>query len=199
MIIYGYESTERHTTYVSGECPACGNDYATQLTIFMKYAHVFWLPFFPLGKIGITHCQECDYESEVKHMPPEFITAYDKVKASIRPPAWMFAGIVLVVVAILVGTIGSMFNDAQNAQYVQNPQKGDCYEIRLEKDEYTLYKVAKVQEEWVFIQVNEYKTDGIEGVAALYQRSFAEKAIPLPKKRIQEMYEEGVIRNVQRE
>lgn len=92
--------------------------------------------------------------------PSEFITAYDEVQHS--PVAWMFAG------TILVGAIGSLFNDAQ---YVQNPQKSGCCETKLEKDEHTLYKVAKMQEEWAF------------GIEELFQRSFTEKAIPLSKKK----------------
>ena len=141
MIIYGSKATQLAKETQFEKCKNCGSTNSVDIYVIQKYAHVFWIPFFPIGKTGVSQCSHCKQAMRLKEMPDSIRSSYETLKSQAKAPAWTFIGIGLLVLLISWGVVSSKQDDARNAKLVQDPKAGDVYEIRNNYDSYTLYKV----------------------------------------------------------
>lgn len=102
MIIYGWRSTKLATKPVAESCPNCKQTNALHMHVFQKYAHVFWIPFFPLNKYGASQCGNCQQVLKSKQMPEDVKLAYENVKSQTKLPYWTFAGLAIIVFFIIL-------------------------------------------------------------------------------------------------
>ena len=42
------------------KCPYCESVNSTEVFIYSQYFHFFWIPAFPIKKVAIAKCTECD-------------------------------------------------------------------------------------------------------------------------------------------
>lgn len=84
------------------DCGHCHSKMSVRPVFIQRYFHVFWIPFFPLSKKGVTQCSHCKqvlYEKEVPAaMKPAFLDAKGKVKTPLK----YFAGLILLGLLIVV-------------------------------------------------------------------------------------------------
>ena len=65
MLIYGTNGTHlKSMQSTTATCPNCGTKGSLLFSIFGQYAHVYWIPLFPIGKKGGMKCQNCHAELE---------------------------------------------------------------------------------------------------------------------------------------
>jgi len=102
MIIYGWRSTQVATEDIAETCPSCTNRNTLRMYVFQKYAHIFWIPFFPLGKSGASQCGHCQQVLKSKQMPSDVRLAYDNVAAKAKIPYWTFAGVAIIAIIIII-------------------------------------------------------------------------------------------------
>src|SRR6188768_1368202 len=94
MIIYGRRATHLKTTQLKHvACPHCGTNGAVTASVFAQYAHIFWIPFFSVGRTGGTQCQHCKQVLKEKEMPPAVRSAYQDLEKETRIPLWNFLGL----------------------------------------------------------------------------------------------------------
>ncbi|HEY6503901.1 MAG TPA: hypothetical protein VIZ28_08005 [Chitinophagaceae bacterium] len=201
MIIYGTKATLLTKETVVEKCQNCGKINTVEISVFQKYAHVFWIPFFPIGKTGISQCQHCKEALKLKEMPEPLRVSYSNLKQQLKAPIWTFSGLALVAVLITWGIVSEKQNDARNAKLIQAPQKGDIFEVRSGSN-YTLYKVQQVLGDTVYILYNQYETNKISGLADLKKKGntgFADIAEPFLKKEIKAMFDDGDIIDIDRQ
>lgn len=199
MIIYGSRSVKLAVEQVSDSCPHCGTANSIELYVFQKYAHVFWIPFFPIGKTAVSQCNHCKQILKKDEMPSSMISAYDRIKAKTRIPVWTFAGLALVGALILVGFVSNKQKDEKNAKLIQAPATGDVFEVRTKEGQYTLMKVAQVKGDSLFIQLHQYETNKLKGLADLKRKGesgYTEEVFVLLKEDVQAMLKEGEIMDV---
>src|ERR1700753_1324743 len=101
MIIYGWKSSQVATEDLAESCPHCSSRNSLRLFVFQKYAHIFWIPFFPIGKYGATQCGHCKQVMRSKQMTPDVRLAYDNVATRTKVPYWTVVGLGSVGVFIL--------------------------------------------------------------------------------------------------
>jgi hypothetical protein len=201
MIFYGTKSKLVATEQLPGKCQNCETANSVTMHVFQKYAHVFWIPFFPLGKYGVTECSHCKQVLRQKEMPSAMTASYETLKGQTKTPRWMFAGLLLTAVLITAGVIASKQNDERNAQLILTPQSGDVFEIKGKDDRYTLYKVAGVQGDSVFVQVNKYEVTRSSGLAELKRKegnSYADEQLGFTRAELKQMLSSGEILNIDR-
>jgi zinc-ribbon family len=201
MIIYGTKAKEIGKEIISEKCTNCGSILKIDMHVFQKYAHVFWIPFFPIGKTGVSQCDHCKQVLKLKEMPPSIKTSYDNLKAQSKTPVWMFSGLALIALIIISGTISSKNNDKKNAKLILAPHKGDIFEIKTKENQYTIYKVDEVASDSVFIVVNAFETNLQTGIADIKKKgdsSFIYDAFGFSKKELKKMLEDGEILNIDR-
>lgn len=68
MFIYGTESFSKHLGYFGTPttCPSCGNRYSMSYVRIRKWAHVDYIPLFPVKSVYFKMCPICTAGVEMK-------------------------------------------------------------------------------------------------------------------------------------
>jgi len=172
MIIYGTKATLLKAEFIFDPCPNCRTANSVQINVYQRYAHIFWIPFFPIGKTGISVCNDCRQVLKLDQMPPSLKSSYDNIKAHTRIPVWTFAGIFLVAMGIIAIIISEKQKDEKVSKFILSPKKDDVFEIKLKDNEYTLYKVQRLEKDTVYFYANKYQTNQETGLSDLADKEY---------------------------
>ncbi len=201
MIIYGSRNIQLAKEIIIDKCPHCGAQHSVEMYVFQKYAHVFWIPFFPMGKSAISQCEQCKQVLKGNEMPEPLKSDYETLKAQTKTPVWTFAGLALVAIFISMGVYSDNKQDEKNAQLIAAPKSGDVFEIKTADNQYTLYKVDHVNGDTAFLRMHQFETNQSSGIAELKQKgdtAFSEENLPFLNAELKEMLKKGEIQNVVR-
>jgi hypothetical protein len=201
MIIYGSRNKQLINEALFDKCQNCGTQNSIEMHVFQKYAHVFWIPIFPLGKTGVSQCNHCKQVLKHTEMPTSLKQSYENVKAKTKTPTWMYSGLVLIGLLIVFGTYQSKINDEKNAKLILTPLKGDVFEIKTKANQYTLYKVEEVQADSVFIKINNFETNKISGLREMRSKgdsAYSEVVYGFSKNELKTMLQSGEIMDIER-
>ena len=202
MIIFGSNTKQIAAETCPDQCPNCGAYNSVQLYVVQKYAHVFWIPFFPTGKSIVSQCNNCKQALKLKEMPSAMALSSDNLKSQSKTPVWTFAGLALVVVLITFGIINDKKKDEKNARLILAPQTGDIFEIKTDQDQYTLYKIDDVQGDSVFIRINNYETNKVTGLDDLKRKgenAYSEDVFSITKSDLKRMMDKGDVIDIERQ
>ncbi|WP_126973999.1 hypothetical protein [Gynurincola endophyticus] len=198
MIIFGHNSKYVVHEPNYEDCTYCNSKASVSLYIYQKYAHVFWIPMFPLRKVGVSECSHCKQVLRSKQMPASLKSRYEKLKSESRTPLWIFSGTFLLIVLVSSLVFISNKKTALTKKYIAAPQAGDIMKIRTSTGHYTLLRIADVREDSVFIQFNQYEINKSGKLHTLESEPFSEDVFILTKEELQEKYNSGDIFNVDR-
>jgi hypothetical protein len=202
MILYGRKAKSLGTEAIIGKCGNCGNQNTMQMSIVQTYAHVYWIPMFPTGTEAVTECYHCKQVLREAQFTPQLREEYKEVKARLGRPIWAYTGLMIIGVVIVIGLLVNAFNSRRTASLLDNPKKGDVYEVKLTSDSYTLYRIIDViGDSVVYFQVNEYETnqkDGLEDLKRKYGDTYMPDTIGFTIKAFQSLHDEGKILGVDR-
>lgn len=199
MIIYGNRASKVAQESLFIKCPSCGHTSTLTLYVYRKYAHVFWIPFFPIGKTGYCECSHCNRVWKEEQMPDTINQSYHDLAKQAKRPWWMFAGVGLIAILVTAGVINGQAKDARNKKLILDPQKGDVYEVKLNSKSYTLYKVVDVARDTAFLEVNEYETDKQSGLDRLKDKPYSEGLqVGISKTALKSMLDRGEILDINR-
>jgi hypothetical protein len=167
MIIYGSRATKLTTTNLFNvTCPSCKEKSTTEMYVFGKYAHVFWIPVFPLRKIGVSQCENCKAVFEDSKMNSELREEYLALKAQTKTPIWNFTGLGLIALLIIAGVYGSASDQRNYKAWIAHPEVGDKYYCRTESHNYSIEKVVAVTADSIELEYNmkEFTTSSVEEI-----------------------------------
>ncbi|MFL9838396.1 hypothetical protein ABS768_12850 [Flavobacterium sp. ST-75] len=198
MIIYGAAGKETGGGKIRTTCINCQEPTTINILIVQRYAHIYWIPFFPSGKKAVSECSNCNHVLEKKNFPEKYKNGYEEIKSRTKTPIWMFTGVGIIALIIIALFIVGRQNDSENAELALSPQKGDIYEIKLSNEQYTIYKVDKVEGNTVYFFENEYMTDRLSGVEELLEKPFTTESYPVMKTDLKVMLENGEIMDIER-
>ena len=103
MIFYGSKASKLGDVNVSGTtCSFCGADSNQHVSIFGKYAHLYWIPMFPIGKTAVSECHLCRHTAPQKEFPADLKQKYVALSGDIKRPAWHWSGLGIISVLILI-------------------------------------------------------------------------------------------------
>jgi C4-type Zn-finger protein len=89
MIIFGLKTSHLRTEPLPQvACPACSSPNSLQLSVYGRYAHVYWIPFFPVGKSAVAHCAHCQLTREDSALPDAAREPALALKKQISLPLW---------------------------------------------------------------------------------------------------------------
>lgn len=198
MIIYGSRSKELAKEILMDKCQNCGKTNCIDMHVFQKYAHVFWIPFFPMGKSGVSQCDHCKQVLKLKEMPASLKASYDNLKSNAKTPIWMFSGLALIAALVVFATISDKKKDEKNAQLILTPQAGDIFEIKTKDNQYTVYKVDQVQGDSVFIQPSNYEVNKLTGLTEVKRKEYSSDIFGVSKSDLKKMLADGEIIDIDR-
>ncbi len=202
MIFYGTKSTQIGTENLFDKCSNCGTQNSMEMLVFQKYAHVYWIPFFPIGRTGATHCSNCKQVVQNKEFTENLKASYSNLKSGSKTPVWMFSGLALIALLITWGSVVGKQNDKKYAQLIMSAEKGDIYEVKLDYKQYTLLKVDKVLGDTVFVLLNQYETNKSRGLSDIKRKgdqAFIQEPLPMLKTELKTKLEKGEIIGIDRD
>ena len=200
MIIFGRGSTHLKSEHLKQiSCPHCQSQDTVDISVYGNYAHVFWIPTFPIGKQGVSQCQHCKQTLKEKEMPDQFKQAFKAFKSTLKTPFWHFSGLLLI--AVLIGWISysGNQNDKANGAYIQAPLQGDVYEFKTDDGNYTLAKVVAVYDDSLEVVFNQYEINKASKLYTLNEpENYVDDSYIISKDDLVGLFEEGDILDVER-
>lgn len=165
MIFFGSNKTEIAAGELAGViCVNCGSVGTVEAHIYSKYAHVYWIPVFPIGKWGLTSCSFCKQAFEASEAPASYHEAYLAVKDRAKVPLKHYAGLILLGILIVWGVFARKMKSEEDSKFLDAPQAGDVYQLKTNSGNYTLLKIARVTPDTTFFFVNRYEVNKISGL-----------------------------------
>jgi hypothetical protein len=200
MIIYGSKAVHLKSAQPStAVCPSCGQTGTTVLSTYSKHAHIFWIPLFPIGKMGVSQCQHCKHAVADSHLPHELKRDYNNLKAETKVPIWQFSGLGLIAIMAISTTYTSGEAKKKELEYVANPVVGDVYKYKTEKQNYSTLKVTSVSADSVFVSPNEYETDKMSGVYNIDKaENYADFSYGISRSDLKKMHTDSEIYDIDR-
>lgn len=199
MIIYGSRGKQLARQSLAITCPNCATPNSTEMHVFQRYAHVFWIPFFPMNKLGVSQCNHCKQTLRTREMPPALKNEYETLKAQTKTPLWMFAGAALLAVLIVFVIVDENKKSAATAEYIKHVQPNDLLETKVEEG-YTYLKVVAVKGDTVYVKGNKEAVSLESGLTKLGtgESSFGDEAFSTTQQNLLVQYKEKKILNVVR-
>ncbi|WP_374950641.1 hypothetical protein [Mucilaginibacter sp.] len=198
MIIYGTRAKLLTSEIVAEPCPHCNYANVVQMNVFQKWAHIFWIPFFPIGKTGVSQCTHCAQVLQLKQMSPSLKISYDNMKGNVKTPLWTFSGLGIIALIAIVAVISERQKVEKVSKMLPHLRKGDILHIKLTEGAYTLAKVNRIQGDSVFVQFNSYQTDRSTDVESLKSKDYVVKEEALTVADLKEMDKEKQVLDVER-
>ena len=201
MIIFGTRAAQiKSVLSKQAVCPNCNEKGSIIISVFRKHAHIFWIPMFPIGKRGISQCQNCKNVLSTKEMPNSIRNEYSKLKDENKGSLWQFSGLALFAILISWAFYQSGENEKLEQQYLATPKRGDVYEYKIEGGFYSTLKVIEVNNDSLLVVPNDYEIDKMSKLYKIdkdenYSEEFSFK---IAKKEIETMYNSGEIFDINR-
>ncbi|WP_109299924.1 zinc-ribbon domain-containing protein [Aquimarina sp. AU474] len=104
MIIFGTgSSTIQPQKLNTGDCPYCKTENSMWVQGYKKYVHIFWIPFFPIGKKVYTVCEHCKGVFEKKEIQNQkLLQSFEDFKINnVKTPWHHFIGLIILTLLIV--------------------------------------------------------------------------------------------------
>lgn len=200
MLIFGSRASKIASETLEDKCANCAR-HTVQVFVFQKYAHLFWIPLFPIGKSTITECSHCKKISTLKESSSTLSGIYHSPVSGVKTPIWTYSGIGVMVVLVTWAIFIDKQKVERNARIILNPVYGDVYEVKKGHDQYTLFKVDDVIEDTVYLFVSQYETNKASGLASLKNKgddAYSDASEPMLLNDLKSMLEKGEIIDIDR-
>lgn len=203
MIIYGTKGTHlKSGKVINVNCPNCSENSTMNYSIFGKYAHVYWIPFFPYTRLTFMECNHCKMTFEERSFTDEMKTKLGREKeksGKIFFPFWMFSGVILVGALTLYGFYKSGEDEDNLKEYLKNPKKGDVYHIKLKNEHFSSIRVDSVSKDSLDVTFNDYETDLYSGIDDIdVDKNYTSDSYRVPKTLIIELKKKDSIYDITR-
>lgn len=199
MIIYGTGGKKLLTEQLNDNCPQCESDNSLEITIAAKYFHVFWIPFFPIGKTSAVYCEKCGYTSEIPSTSEQINAKSEELESKLSAPAYLSSGLVITLLVIIFFVFRGIEKNKGTEEYIYNPMAGDIYEIKTINDSYSLLRIEAVFNDSVYLCFHEIEVEDKSDLTELKtkKRWMKERFVYLKPELVQK-YEEGYILSINR-
>ena len=199
MIFYGSNSSHLKTKLTRQiPCANCNDSAKFNVEVYGKYAHLYWIPIFPIGKTGGAVCSNCNTVFEPKQMDHNLKIEYQNVKEEAKTPIKHFSALFLIVL-IIGGLAFSSFLDNKNSEkYIANPMVNDLYEFKTEANYYSTMKISTISDS-IYFRFNEYETNKKSGISEIdIPKNYEDEEFGYTTEELQGLFKDNIIYEVKR-
>lgn len=145
MIIFGAKASNIGNFNIPNTtCDYCEQGNTQRVSVFGKYAHIFWIPFFPIGKKAVAECTHCKRTIEQKEFSPELKLLYFENKGNVKRPIWHWLGLGIIGFFIaLIAIIGVTAEEDPRNQLLTADENLMVSNPTMESDSIS-FKIKKV-------------------------------------------------------
>lgn len=201
MIFYGTKASAiKNGQIINVDCPNCETNSSMIYSVFGKYAHIYWIPLFPIKKITVTECNNCKKTFEYEELPQAIQTKLDreKEKDGAKTPIWMFSGLFIIATLVAFGIYSSGETEKQEAEYLKAPKVGDIYRFESNPGFYSTMKVESVLKDSLHVFINKVETNKTTGIDDIDKPENYGELYGYSKAEIRKMYKDKEIYQINR-
>lgn len=202
MIFYGTSSSRLKDGRLNNvTCPNCQEQTAMNYSVFGKYAYIYWIPLFPLGKTNVLECNNCKKTYKLKELPEQIKHKFELEKHK-GIPFKHFSGLAIIAAIVLWIIYSSARDKELSAEFIKEPKIGDIYRTEgSTSNRYTTSKVVSIENDSVFLIFNDYEVDMKSGIndidiKANYSPSNTEG---YTLKELQDLFKDDIIYQIDRD
>lgn len=202
MVFFGSRASTIKSGRISNvTCPSCNTQTHMSYSVFGKYAHVYWIPLFPIGKKVIVECNHCKKTDNIKDFTEQIKSKYDLEKSGNSYPIWYFSGLALIAGLIAFGAYTSKQHDKDVAEYITSPQIGDVYtlESNNRKGYHYAIRINTVTNDSVTALVSNMEYDTKKLKELNKDSNFSDVNYTFSKEELLKLYEEEIIEDINRD
>jgi ribosomal protein S27E len=202
MIFYGSRSTKLKEGRINNvNCKDCEELTTYSYVIFGKYAHLYWIPFFPMKKQYVIECDNCGRTYKAKNLPKIIYERFNKDYRAAKSPLWNYSGLAVLGVLISLAFYQSNRHAENNLKYINDPKVGDVYAtLGSENGYYTSAKVIEITNDSVYVVFSDYEVDKKHKTYKVDKASnYTDNTAAFSKKDLILLFDEETIYNVNRE
>lgn len=200
MIFYGRKASRLKDGKITNvTCPNCDTTTSMNYSIFGKYAYLYWIPTFPMGKENIIECNECKTTFKLNELPNQIKQKFELEKQN-GYPIWYFSGLFIISLLIALAFYLSSQNDKNNKIYIEDPQVGDVYSITTEKNGYySSLKISEIKNDSVFVIFNDYEIDKRSKIYKIDKdQNYTSDSEGYTKSELKDLFNKGIIYDIDR-
>ena len=201
MIFYGTKGSHIHSERKSNlKCDNCDEITSHNISVFGKYAYIYWIPIFPVSKKVFSECTNCKATNDFKSMNEKLRRTSIDLKKNTKTPIWYWSG--LGIIAILI-SIGFYFNAQHNKDvinYIKEPMAGDIIEFKnSETNYYSTLKINHVTKDSIFVIPNDFETDKVGGISDIDKsKNYNSEPFGIGRNQIQKMFDDDLFYDINR-
>lgn len=201
MIFYGTKASNiKNGQIINVECPNCNTNSSMNYSVFGKYAHIYWIPFFPMSKITVAECNSCKRTYEYKELPDSVKTKIlrENEKNPVKNPIWMFSGLFVIAALVAIGAYTSGETEKKEAEYLKAPKAGDIYRFESNPGYYSTMKVESVTKDSMHVFINDMETNKMSGISDIDKSDNYKELYSYSIEEIRKMYKTKEIYEINR-
>ncbi|MGC1203426.1 MAG: hypothetical protein WA839_00905 [Flavobacteriaceae bacterium] len=201
MIFYGTNSSRlKNGQLPNVTCPSCENQTSMTYNVFGKYAYIYWIPLFPMGKVNVLECNHCKRTYKLKELPEQIQRKFQTEKHT-GIPFLHFSGLAIILLVIAYFSYSGSKHKEDKAEFIKAPSVGDIYSLpSSSKGQYTTMKVTSITNDSVYFILNDYE---IAKKSAIYKidkaANYTNYIEGYTKEEIVSLYDDKTIFNIDRE
>ena len=202
MVFFGSKSSKLLERQINNVvCTYCNNPTSMTYTLFGEYAHVYWIPMFPLGRKNFVECNSCKRTFKMNELPESTNHKVRKERESAKTPLWYFSGLTIIILGIGYGAWASNKNDENNSEFIKTPKIGDVYSIDGSSNGlFSSMKVTEVTGDSVYVLINDYETDKRSGISSINKnKNYTSATFSFSKEEIINLYDDKTIFDIERD
>ncbi len=138
----------------NSKCSYCEEGNTQRISVFGKYAHVFWIPVFPIGKKAVAECTHCKRTIDQKEFTPELKALYKENKSKAKRPFWHWLGLgVLGLLIALITIVGITSEKDPRSDLLSADEELMISNPTIESDSIA-YKIKQVFDDFVTDEID---------------------------------------------
>jgi hypothetical protein len=133
---------------------------------YQRYAHIYWIPLFPLNKLVFLKCASCKHAVERKDMSMEEKAAISSQLAKARTPVWTFSAMAVIALIVAGATYAQHVTTNRTLAYQKAPKAGDIAVLFGKSDAehpFVVLRINKIEGEAMDLSFSNYAYSTIEG------------------------------------
>ena len=199
MIFYGTKSTHiKNDRITNVDCPDCNTNVSMTYSIYEKYAHIYWIPFFPIKKLTFAECNACKKTFDQKELSGPIQQKLNHSKGRMSSPLWMYSGLFILCAIIAFAMYSSAQRGKDNIAFIDSPKVGDVYSVDNSNGFYSTMKLEEISKDSLTLLLNNMEVDKKTGIDKIdLEKNYIEK-YKIAKKDLQKLFKENKIFEVDR-
>ncbi|GAA4786601.1 hypothetical protein GCM10023231_13320 [Olivibacter ginsenosidimutans] len=200
MIIFGTRGSLVNTSEPKANCVYCGSEHSVGFHGYVRYFHIFWIPVFPYSRKVMSYCAHCRQVLSKEEMPADLAIQAKTERPRLR--LWHFSGIGLIVACLAFAGIAESYEKKQTKTFMQDPEVGDVYGIKLANGHYTLCVLSKIEPDSLGFRMNNYEVDAAADLSKLrnhYANDYEDSLYFWPKFELERLLNENYIVQIKRD